>query len=201
MCGICGLYGLSYSSEELDRRVLRMVGTVAHRGPDAQGTFVGDGIALGHRRLSILDLSPTGAQPMSLGSTTVVYNGESYNFRELRGELEATGRVFRGHSDTEVLLHAYDAWGVDGLARLEGFFAFGLWDAERRRLVLMRDRLGVKPLFYALSSGRLAFGSEIKAVLAGIELDRTLDDQSLAEYLWYGSIFEDRTIYLSLIHI
>jgi len=198
MCGICGLYGLSYSSEELDRRVLRMVGTVAHRGPDAQGTFVGDGIALGHRRLSILDLSPTGAQPMSLGSTTVVYNGESYNFRELRGELEATGRVFRGHSDTEVLLHAYDAWGVDGLARLEGIFAFGLWDAERRRLVLMRDRLGVKPLFYALSSGRLAFGSEIKAVLAGIELDRTLDDQSLAEYLWYGSIFEDRTIYRSV---
>jgi len=178
--------------------VLRMVGTVAHRGPDAQGTFVGDGIALGHRRLSILDLSPTGAQPMSLGSTTVVYNGECYNFRELRGELEATGRVFRGHSDTEVLLHAYDAWGVDGLARLEGIFAFGLWDAERRRLVLMRDRLGVKPLFYALSSGRLAFGSEIKAVLAGIELDRTLDDQSLAEYLWYGSIFEDRTIYRSV---
>jgi asparagine synthase (glutamine-hydrolysing) len=195
MCGICGLYGSSYSSEDLDRRVLRMVGTVAHRGPDAQGIFVGEGVALGHRRLSILDLSPTGAQPMSLGTTTVVYNGECYNFRDLRRELEAVGRAFRGHSDTEVLLHAYDAWGLEGLARLEGIFAFGLWDAARRRLVLMRDRLGVKPLFYALSNGRLAFGSEIKAVLAGVELDRTVDDQSLAEYLWYGSVFEERTMY------
>lgn len=195
MCGICGLYGSSYTSEELDRRVLRMVRTIAHRGPDAQGIFVGDGVALGHRRLSVLDLSPTGAQPMHLGTTTVVYNGECYNFRDLRGELEKAGRVFRGHSDTEVLLHAYAAWGLEGLARLEGIFAFGLWDAARRRLVLMRDRLGVKPLFYALDKGRLAFGSEIKAILAGEELDRTVDEQSLAEYLWYGSVFEERTMY------
>jgi asparagine synthase (glutamine-hydrolysing) len=195
MCGICGLYGSSYSSEDLDRRVLRMVGTVAHRGPDAQGIFVGDGVALGHRRLSILDLSSAGAQPMHLGATTLVYNGECYNFRDLRGELETAGRVFRGHSDTEVLLQAYDAWGLEGLARLEGIFAFGLWDAARRRLVLMRDRLGVKPLFYAWINGRLVFGSEIKAVLAGEELDRSVDDQSLAEYLWYGNVFEDRTMY------
>jgi asparagine synthase (glutamine-hydrolysing) len=195
MCGICGLYGLTNSSDDPDRRVRRMVRTIAHRGPDAEGIFVRDGIALGHRRLSIIDLSATGAQPMSLGTTTVVYNGECYNFRDLRRELEATGRVFRGHSDTEVLLHVYDAWGLDGLARLEGMFAFGLWDAAQRRLVLMRDRLGVKPLFYAWSNGCLAFGSEIKAVLAGVDLDRGLDDQSLAEYFWYGSVFEDRTMY------
>jgi len=195
VCGICGLYGSAYSREELGQRVLKMVGTIVHRGPDAQGTFVGDGVALGHRRLSVLDLSPTGAQPMRLGTTTVVYNGESYNFRELRGELEAAGRTFRGHSDTEVLLQAYDAWGIEGLARLEGIFAFGLWDAARRRLVLMRDRLGVKPLYYALSNDRVVFGSEIKAVLAGVAVDRSVDDQSLAEYLWYGSVFEDRTMY------
>jgi asparagine synthase (glutamine-hydrolysing) len=169
--------------------------TVAHRGPDAQGTFVGDGVALGHRRLSIIDLSSTGAQPMHLGATTLVHNGECYNFRDLRSELEAEGRVFRGHSDTEVILQVYDAWGLEGLARLEGIFAFALWDAARRRLVLMRDRLGVKPLFYAWNNGRLVFGSEIKAVLAGEELDRSIDDQSLAEYLWYGNAFEDRTMY------
>jgi asparagine synthase (glutamine-hydrolysing) len=175
--------------------VERMVRSIAHRGPDGEGVFIGDGVALGHRRLSIIDLSPTGAQPMTLGTTTLVYNGESYNFKQLRQELSAVGHVFRGHSDTEVLLHAYAAWGLDGLAKLEGIFAFGLWDAAQRRLILMRDRLGVKPLFYSWRDGRLAFGSEIKAVLAGVELDRSIDNQALAEYLWYGNAFEDRTIY------
>jgi asparagine synthase (glutamine-hydrolysing) len=169
--------------------------TLGHRGPDSHGSFVGHGVALGHLRLSILDLSPTGAQPMTLGATTVVYNGEAYNFRELRRELEEEGRAFRGHSDTEVLLHAYEAWGLQGLSRLEGLFAFGLWDGKRKRLVLMRDRLGIKPLFYAWRAGQLAFGSEIKAVLAGIEPGCELDEQALAEYLWYGNAFEDRTVY------
>src|SRR4029077_2077009 len=148
VCGICGLYDQS-SHDVLGHAVARMVRTLAHRGPDAEGTFVGHGVALGHRRLSIIDLSPAGAQPMSLGATTVVYNGEAYNFRELRKELEASGRKFLGHSDTEVLLHAYAAWDLAGLTRLEGIFAFAIWDAARRRLVLMRDRLGIKPLFYA----------------------------------------------------
>jgi len=196
MCGICGLYGPEYSREDLDWRARRMVGTVTHRGPDAQGIFVGDGVALGHRRLSILDLSPAGAQPMNFGATTLVHNGECYNFRDLRAELESAGRVFRGHSDTEVILQAYDAWGLEGLTRLEGIFAFALWDGVRRRLVLMRDRLGVKPLFYAWTNDSgVTFGSEIKAVLAGGEVDRSIDDQSLAEYLWYGNAFEDRTMY------
>src|ERR1700729_2521646 len=118
MCGICGLYGLQ-SSEVLDTGIRRMMHTLAHRGPDAEGAFVGAGIALGHRRLSILDLSPTGAQPMTVGSTTVVYNGEAFNFRELRSELEKRGRRFRGSSDTEVLLQAYEEWGIEGLERLE----------------------------------------------------------------------------------
>jgi asparagine synthase (glutamine-hydrolysing) len=194
MCGICGLYG-SESPGELAERVRQMMRTIAHRGPDGEGAFVGQGVALGHRRLSVLDLSEAGAQPMTVGETTVVYNGESYNFHELRTDLERGGRRFRGHSDTEVLLHAYEAWGLEGLSRLEGIFAFALWDARRRRLVLMRDRLGIKPLFYAWNGGRLAFGSEIKAVLAALPLTRTVDDQALAEYLWYGNAFEDRTIF------
>ena len=172
-----------------------MTATLAHRGPDDGGTFLGEGIVLGHRRLSIIELSSAGAQPMTLGATTVVYNGESYNFLQLRTELQALGHSFRGHSDTEVLLHAYQAWGLKGLERLEGIFAFALWDATRRRLVLMRDRLGVKPLFYARRAGRLAFGSEIKAVFAGIDADRSLDEQAFSEYLWYGNAFEERTLY------
>lgn len=194
MCGICGLYGFE-SQEELRDRVRGMSRTIAHRGPDGEGEFLGEGVALGHRRLSIIDLSERGAQPMTLGAATVVYNGEAYNFGELRDELQRMGHRFLGHSDTEVLLHAYDAWGLDGLARLEGIFAFALWDARRRRLILMRDRLGIKPLYYAWDRGRLAFGSEIKAVLAGLPLARSVDDQAFAEYLWYGNPFEDRTIF------
>jgi len=197
MCGICGLYGFQ-SSAVLDTAIRRMMQTLAHRGPDAEGAFVGTGVALGHRRLSILDLSPTGAQPMTLGATTVVYNGEAFNFRELRAELEKRGRRFRGSSDTEVLLQAYEEWGVEGLERLEGLFALGLWDAMRQRLVLMRDRLGIKPLYYAWRDGALAFGSEIKAVLTGIDPKRDVDDQALAEYLWFGNAFEDRTMYGSV---
>jgi asparagine synthase (glutamine-hydrolysing) len=194
MCGICGLYGLQ-SSDDLDRTVRQMTRTIAHRGPDGEKTFVGEGVALGHRRLSIIDLSSTGAQPMTLGATTLVHNGEVYNFPQLRIELRNLGHTFRGHSDTEVVLHVYAAWGLAGLERLEGIFAFALWDAARRRLILMRDRLGVKPLFYAWQDGRLAFGSEIKAVLAAGGVKRDLDDQALMEYLWYGNAFEDRTIY------
>jgi asparagine synthase (glutamine-hydrolysing) len=194
MCGICGLYGLQ-SSDELNDAIRRMTLTIAHRGPDGEGTFVAEGVALGHRRLSIIDLSSAGSQPMTLGTATVVYNGEAYNFPQLRRELQELGHEFRGHSDTEVLLHAYQAWGLAGLERLEGIFAFALWDGARRRLILMRDRLGIKPLFYSWQGKRLAFGSEIKAVLAAGGIDLRVDDQALMEYLWYGNSFEERTIY------
>jgi asparagine synthase (glutamine-hydrolysing) len=195
MCGICGILDPRSSSDDLQRRGLRMSAALAHRGPDDSGVLVGEGIVLGHRRLSIIELSSAGAQPMTLGTTTVVYNGESYNFQQLRTELQTLGHTFRGNSDTEVLLHAYEAWGLTGLERLEGIFAFALWDAARRRLVLMRDRLGVKPLYYARQGTRLAFGSEIKAVFAGVEADRSLDEQAFSEYLWYGNAFEERTLY------
>jgi asparagine synthase (glutamine-hydrolysing) len=194
MCGICGILD-SRSSDDLQRLGWRMTETLSHRGPDDAGIYLGPGVVLGHRRLSIIELSDAGAQPMTLGSSTVVYNGEAYNFRELRAELQQLGHEFRGHSDTEVLLHAYQAWGLRGLERLEGIFAFALWDGARSRLVLMRDRLGVKPLFYAWHGQRLAFGSEIKAVFAGVQADRSTDEQAFREYLWYGNAFEDRTLY------
>jgi asparagine synthase (glutamine-hydrolysing) len=174
-----------------------MTEALRHRGPDGCGAFVQEGVALGHRRLSIIDLSPTGAQPMTHGTTgpTISYNGEIYNFQELRNELSRLGRTFRGRSDTEVMLQVYDNWGMEGLKRLEGIFAFALWDPVRKRLVLMRDRLGVKPLFYAWSQGRLVFGSEITAIMAAGGIDTAIDEQALSEYLWYGNAFEDRTMY------
>jgi len=174
-----------------------MTATLTPRGPDAFGHLLRPPVAFGHRRLSILDLSEAGAQPMQLGDNgpVITYNGEVYNFRELRRELEAKGCMFRGHSDTEVILHAYAIWGLAGLKRMEGIFAFALWDPALQRLVLMRDRLGVKPLFYGESTFGLAFGSEIKAVLAAGGVDVDLDDQSFSEYLWYGNPFEDRTFY------
>lgn len=174
-----------------------MTDALRHRGPDGCGSFAEDGIALGHRRLNIIDLSPTGSQPMRDGASGAIisYNGEVYNFQQLREQLSRLGRSFRGRSDTEVMLQAYDAWGMDGLKRLEGIFAFALWDPARKRLVLMRDRIGVKPLFYAWSDDRLVFGSEITSIIAAGGIDTAIDEQALSEYLWYGNAFEDRTMY------
>jgi asparagine synthase (glutamine-hydrolysing) len=196
MCGFCGVYGQAGPD---DRRatVMRMAAALAHRGPDGDGVLVEEEVALAHRRLSIVDLSSMGAQPMMLGASgpRISYNGEIYNFPGLRRELEAEGRSFRSRSDTEVILHTYDSWGLAGLKRLEGIFAFALWDPLRRRLVLMRDRLGIKPLFYARSGDRLLFGSEIKALFAAGGIDTDIDQQAFAEYLWYGNSYEERTIY------
>jgi asparagine synthase (glutamine-hydrolysing) len=202
MCGFAGIFSERAQVSrnliaELQSSVEIMTETLHPRGPDAFGHFIEAPVALGHRRLSILDLTDTGAQPMTLQSRrlAIVYNGECYNFRELRRELEALGSRFRGHSDTEVILESYACWGLDGLKRLEGIFALALWDAVRQRLVLMRDRLGVKPLYFGESKHGLAFGSEIKAVLAAGGLDRDLNQQAFAEYLWFGNSFEDRTFY------
>jgi len=200
MCGFAGIYAPSFSSSVLEPTVRRMTVALAHRGPDGEGVYVREGIALGHRRLSILDLTERGAQPMSLGlqGPTIAFNGEIYNFLDLRRELEGLGRSFKSHSDTEVLLQTYAEWGMVGLRRLEGIFAFGLWDPSKQRLILMRDRFGVKPLFFSHSGARILFGSEIKALVAAGEFDSTLDEQALSEYLWYGNAYEDRTIYRSV---
>ena len=163
MCGLVGLTG------SVNRDILaRMTACVAHRGPDDDGLFVDEraGIGLGHRRLSIIDLSPAGHQPMlnDDGTLAIVFNGEIYNYRDLRDELSARGHHFRTATDTEVILRLYEALGVAGIGRLNGIFAFALWDAKRDTLVLARDHLGVKPLYYTERSGNLAFASEAKAL-------------------------------------
>ena len=202
MCGFAGFhaspsFNQAVSSAGLQSAIVAMTETLRQRGPDAIGYFLEAPIALGHCRLSILDLTETGAQPMTLGPgrPVIAYNGECYNFIDLRRQLESSGCQFRGHSDTEVILHAYAKWGLPGLKRLEGIFALALWDPACKRLVLMRDRLGVKPLFYGDSMYGLAFGSEIKALLAAGGVDTRLDDQAFSEYLWYGNSYEDRTFY------
>jgi asparagine synthase (glutamine-hydrolysing) len=182
MCGILGFSGVC------DPAVLSAgLHTIAHRGPDDSGEFVdaAAGIGLGHVRLSILDLSPLGHQPMvgADGAVVLVYNGEIYNFRELRAELEAKGFNFRGHSDTEVLLNLYLAEGEAMLTRLNGIFVFAVWDGRKKSLLIARDALGVKPLYYAALDGRFAFASEIKALLQLVPETRELDVAALHRYL------------------
>lgn len=171
--------------------------TLARRGPDGQGVHVWPEAVLGHRRLSIFDLSELGAQPMLSpdGSVGITFNGAIYNFRELRFELERLGYHFKSHTDTEVLLHGYDAWGLDNLLEyIRGMFAFALWDDRKRTLFLVRDRLGVKPLLYSTQNGQLAFASTARALRAG-GFAGEIDDLALAEYLEFGYITDQRSIY------
>ena len=196
MCGIAGLIG------EPDRRAARarvasMTGALARRGPDGEGVEVWDAAALGHRRLAIFDLSEAGRQPMLSedGRVGVVFNGAIYNFLELRRDLRALGHNFKSNTDTEVLINGYIAWGLDGLvSRLKGMFAFGLWDDRSRSLFLVRDRLGVKPLFYAIRNNRIAFASTARALKAA-GFAGEIDDKAVMEYLEYGYVTDDRSIY------
>lgn len=205
MCGITGIYFTQLKADEQARsamgiKVREMTDSLSLRGPDDSGIFVSKEVALGHTRLSILDTSSAGSQPMTLSSTglTLSYNGECYNFHVLRKELQSLGCNFYSASDTEVILNAYNKWGLNGLKRLEGIFALALWDNNRKRLVLMRDRFGVKPLYYGDSRFGLAFGSEIKAVLAAGELNVSIDDQALREYMWFGNTHQDRSFYAGI---
>lgn len=203
MCGIAGFLGSSASCRDDSRAVLkRMTEGLRHRGPDADGHWQSeDGrVNLGHRRLSIIDLTPTGAQPMATrdGRYTITYNGEIYNFRELRAELEGLGRNFVGTSDTEVLLQAVAEWGIERtLPRFNGMFAFALWDALEGVLYLARDRFGEKPLYYSWQSGTFFFGSELKALRAHPAFRKEIDQDSLALFLrfnyvpWPRAIFRD----------
>ena len=173
MCGIAGRFNYD-PLRPVARGVLEaMTDAVAHRGPDSAGYHLAPGIGLGHRRLSIIDLS-TGDQPLANEDRTVwvVFNGEIYNFADIRVELEACGHRFRTHTDTEVIVHAYEQWGDDAVERFRGMFAFALWDQPRRRLLLVRDRLGVKPLHYCVTPAGVTFGSEIKSLLEDPDVPR-----------------------------
>ncbi len=197
MCGIVGIFDLS-GKRDIDRALLeRMNTTQIHRGPDEGGIHLEPGAGLGHRRLSIIDVS-TGQQPLynEDSSVAVVFNGEIYNFQELIPELTRAGHRFRTKSDTEVIVHAWEEWGADCVKRFRGMFAFALWDRARETLFLARDRLGVKPLYYAVLPGRVAiFASELKALLAHPGWSRELDPYAVEEYFALGYVPEPRTIY------
>lgn len=197
MCGIVGIFDTT-GPGPIDGDLLdRMNQIQLHRGPDAGGLHVEPGIGLGHRRLSIIDLS-SGQQPLANedDSVWVTYNGEIYNFAELSRELAAAGHVFRTHSDTEVIVHAWEEWGTACVERFRGMFAFAVWDRNRRTLFLARDRLGKKPLHYALlPGGKLIFGSELKALQLHPALPREMDPQALEEYFALGYVPDPRTIY------
>jgi asparagine synthase (glutamine-hydrolysing) len=200
MCGIAGIFD-TRGRRQLDRALLRrMNDSLSHRGPDGSGEHHDDGIALGHRRLAIIDVA-TGQQPLynEDGSVVVVFNGEIYNYQSLIPELRALGHTFRTRSDTEVIVHAWEAWGEKCVERFRGMFAFALWDAHRETLFLARDRLGVKPLFYAsLADGQLVFGSELKSVLLHPGVARTIDPCAIEEYFSLGYAAEPRTIFSSV---
>ena len=183
MCGIAGYLALEQGVLATKAIAQAMCDVIVHRGPDDQGFFVDGPLAMGMRRLSIIDLAG-GHQPISNedGTVTVVFNGEIYNYRELRADLQERGHRFATSSDTEVIAHLYEEHGTACVEKLRGMFAFALWDARRRRLVVARDRLGIKPLYYSLARGRLLFGSELKSLLA-VGLDRSIDEQALHDYL------------------
>jgi asparagine synthase (glutamine-hydrolysing) len=196
MCGIVGVVNLD--REPVDPRLLtRMRDSMLHRGPDDAGEWNEDGVGLGHRRLSILDLSPAGHQPMTIddGSLWLVFNGEIFNYVELTAELEALGHRFRSRSDSEVILHAYQQYGSDCLSKFNGMFAFATWDKRRRTLFAARDRLGIKPFYYHWSGRRLIFASEIKAILAHPGVRREADTIAIADYLFSGQALAGRTMF------
>lgn len=197
MCGIVGLFDI-HGKREIDKNLLgRMNQTLFHRGPDEGELHTEPGLGLGHRRLSIIDISD-GHQPLfnEDGSVVVVFNGEIYNFQELANELTKLGHKFRTHSDTEVIVHAWEEWGEKCVDHFRGMFAFGLWDRNQETLFLARDRLGIKPLYYAsLADGTFIFASELKGLLAHSTLSREMDPYAIEEYFSFGYIPEPRTIF------
>ncbi len=196
MCGIAGIFHLTTPKPVDPARLEKMCDAIAHRGPDGFGVWTGQGIGLGHRRLSIIDIAGS-PQPMHAQDdrAVLVFNGEIYNFRELRSELKALGATFRTDGDSEVILAAWQQWGVDCLSRLHGMFAFAIYDNVQRTLFLARDRLGVKPMFMAqVSDGSLLFGSELKALMAHPLLRREADPLAIEDYLTWGYVPDNRSM-------
>lgn len=201
MCGITGLINLD--GAPVSPVILKkMTDAIAHRGPDGEGQWIEGNVGFGHRRLAIIDLSPAGHQPMISADHRFVlsYNGEIYNFRELRTELEAAGYWFRSKTDSEVVLHALAQWGTDALLKFNGMFALALWDRKEQALLLARDRYGIKPLYYARQGTAFAFGSEQKAITAQPGFRRKLNKPALLEYFTFQNIFTDQTL-LEDIHL
>ena len=196
MCGIAGVFNTS--GEPVSEAIVRrMTDAITHRGPDGEGVWCDAGVGLGNRRLAIIDLSHAGDQPLTNedGSVVVTYNGEIYNFRALRTELERAGHRFASGADTEVIVHAYEEWGDACLERLHGMFAFALWDADRRRLLVARDRFGVKPLYWWFADRTFVFGSEVKALLQHPNVGVDLCAEALDEYFTFQNVLSDLTLF------
>ncbi|MCH8295521.1 hypothetical protein IH992_30940 [Candidatus Poribacteria bacterium] len=192
MCGIVGICNLN--GDPVPTGLLkRMTDIIAHRGPDGEGHYTDGPIGLGHRRLAIIDLSPAGQQPMTneTGDVIITYNGEIYNFQELRVELEALGHQFYSRTDSEVIVHAYEEWGEECVHRFNGMFAFAVWDYTQRRLFLARDRYGIKPLYYYHGNGVFIFASEIKALLQHPVVEREVNPYVLLEYFTFQNVLTD----------
>lgn len=196
MCGIAGVHHSSSTLNDAENTIRRMTSAIAHRGPDGEGFLIEPNVALGHRRLSIIDLAG-GDQPIFNEDQTVsiIFNGEIYNYVELREDLIKRGHQFRTASDTETIVHLYEEYGVNCLEHLNGMFAFAIWDAPRQRLFLARDRLGEKPLYYSFNNGLFVFGSELKAVTESRLVSKEIDVQAVDDYLAYGYVPAPRTIY------
>ncbi|MEK6899471.1 MAG: asparagine synthase (glutamine-hydrolyzing) [Nanoarchaeota archaeon] len=195
---MCGITGFNWEDAKL---VKKMADCISYRGPDQEGYFV-NGVSLGHKRLSIIDLSYQGRQPMfnEDGSICVVFNGEIYNFQELKPELEKKGHIFRSHTDTEVIIHAYEEYGVDCLHKFNGMFAFALWDSNKNELFIARDRLGIKPLYYHYKKGKLIFASEIKAILeTGVK--REVNEDCLKQIIYYEYPIDGSTLVKNIVEL
>ena len=195
MCGICGI--IQPKKPVSHSLIKSMCDTIFHRGPDDEGIFIRGNVALGARRLSIIDLV-TGHQPISNedGRIWIAYNGEVYNFPELKKELEKKGHKFRSKSDTETVVHSYEEWGEDFVKKLRGMFAFAIWDEREKKLILVRDRIGIKPLYYTLlKDGTIVFGSELKTLLKYQEIDREIDFEALDLFLTLEYIPAPYTIF------
>jgi asparagine synthase (glutamine-hydrolysing) len=194
MCGICGV--LNFDGREVGSALLKkMTNSIAHRGPDGEGWYQSKGLGFGHRRLAIVDLSPLGHQPMVSQDNryALTYNGEIYNFREIRSELISKGYSFLSQTDSEVVLHAWAEWGQACVLKFNGMFAFAIWDSVQEDLFLVRDRYGIKPLYYAHIGNSIVFGSEQRAINEHPAVKATLDKRALLEYFTFQNIFTDRT--------
>src|SRR5688572_8079609 len=196
MCGFAGVMDFSGEAVPIER-IRRMTETLVHRGPDASGEYTDGPIGIGSRRLAIIDLTPAGHQPMPgrNADTVIVYNGEIYNFPQLRIDLESLGSTFHSRSDTEVLIRAYETWGEACLDRLNGHFAFAVWDRRTRQMFLARDRFGAKPLYYLSDGRRFIFASEVKAILAHPDVSVRVNPQALTEYFTFQNVISDLTLF------
>ena len=194
MCGITGFVGAVDSREQV---LENMMNTIVHRGPDSSGMFVDEDAALGFRRLSIIDITEVGDQPLYNEDKTKVltFNGEIYNYRELREELIAAGHVFTTHTDSETLLHGYEEWGETLVDRLRGMYAFVIWDREKKRLFGARDMFGIKPFYYAQMNDCFIYGSEIKSFVEHPKFDKVFNEDALAHYLSFQFVPTNETFF------